>query len=166
MFISSKNIFITCALTCIFLLLFGIYLENAYSLIPCPLCMLQRFIFIMIAAFSLLAFFHSPAKFGLRIYALINLIFSIMGILLAGRQIWLQHLPADQVPACGPSLHILFQSLPLIDALQTSILGTGDCAKVQWIFLGLNIAEWSMIFFIIFSCIMFYIIFSPKKNYK
>ena len=65
----------------------------------------------------------------------------------ASRQVWLQHLPEDKVPQCGPDLYFMIENFPLGRTLRTLIEGTGECAKVDWTFLGLSIAEWSLICF-------------------
>ena len=60
---------------------------------------------------------------------------------------WLQHLPPDKVPQCGPDLFFMMENFPLSRTLKTLFSGTGECAAVDWTFLGLSIAEWSLIWF-------------------
>jgi disulfide bond formation protein DsbB len=71
-----------------------------------------------------------------------------VGAAIAGRQVWLQHLPADRIPECGPGLDFLLETSPLTETIKTVLRGSGDCAKVDWTFLGLSIAEWSLINFL------------------
>ena len=84
----------------------------------------------------------------MRILSSLCLLFSLGGAALAGRQIWLQNLPADQVPACGPSLDYMLDVFPLQEVITVMLQGTGDCAEVQWTFLGLSIPGWSLFWFI------------------
>lgn len=117
------------------------------NLEPCPLCWLQRYAFMAIGIVSLIAALHNPTGWTGRIYGLLLGLFSATGLALASRQLWLQSLPEDQVPACGPSVEYMLDVLPWLDVLKTAIQGTGDCAKVLWTFMGLSIAGWTAVFF-------------------
>jgi disulfide bond formation protein DsbB len=66
--------------------------------------------------------------------------------------VWLQHLPPEKVPACGPDLFFMLENFPLSRTLGTLIKGTGECAVVDWTFLGLSIAEWSLAWFVALFC--------------
>lgn len=114
---------------------------------PCPLCWLQRFGFMAAGVVSLLAALHGPGGVGTRIYGFLMVVGSGAGLAVAGRQLWLQSLPADQVPACGPSVDYMLEVLPWMDVLTTALRGTGDCAEVTWRFLGLSIPGWTAVFF-------------------
>lgn len=116
---------------------------------PCPLCWLQRFGFMGAGLVSLLAFLHGPVGFGNRVYGFFLVLTAGAGLGIAGRQLWLQSLPEDQVPACGPSVDYMLDVLPWFDVLKTALKGTGDCAEVVWRFLGLSIPGWTALFFIL-----------------
>ena len=147
-FCNPRTLFLLMFLTCAGLLGFGYFLEYMKGLEPCVLCMVQRLFFVLTAVVALLAFLHNPARTGVRVYAFFTALFSLMGAGIAGRQIWLQHLPADKVPECGPDLFFMLEMYPLTEALMTALKGTGDCAKVAWRFLGLSIPEWAIMIFI------------------
>ena len=72
---------------------------------------------------------------------------AIAGLGLAGRHLWLQQLPADEVPACGPGLDVLLDVLPLAEALQVILAGDGSCAEVKWRLFGLSIPALSALVF-------------------
>jgi len=137
-------IFVICAS----LLGFGLYLEHSVGLEPCPLCIFQRVAYIVIALFALIAVIHNPRKLFERIYTGLILITSLCGAGIAGRQVWLQHLPEDKIPECGPGLEYMLDAFPLTDALRMILSGSGECAEVQWTFLSFSIAEWSILCFI------------------
>ena len=84
---------------------------------------------------------------GRRVYACCTLFFRLAGIGLASRQLWLQSLPEDQVPACGPGLEYMMDVLPWTEVVSVMLRGTGDCAEVQWTFLSLSIPGWSFVAF-------------------
>ena len=133
---------------CAALLGYGYFLQYAQGLEPCPLCMVQRLFFYLVGAVSLIAALHGPGRAGGIVYGVLAALFALGGAATAGRQVWLQHLPADKVPQCGPDLMYMLENLPLARTLEKLVQGSGECAKVDWTFLGLSIAEWSLACFI------------------
>ena len=130
--------------------LFGVALYTQYvgGLEPCPLCMTQRFFYALVAFFAVIAALHGRR---LRIYGLLVALAAVGGVAVAGRQVWLQHLPPDQVPACGPSLDYMMQTLPFGEVLIKLFKGDGNCAIVDWRLLGMSMAEWSLLWFAILA---------------
>lgn len=129
------------------LLAVAFYMEHVMGLEPCPLCWLQRFAFMGVGAVGLVAVLHNPGDIGSRIYGFLLALTAGTGLGLAGRQLWLQSLPADQVPTCGGSVDFMLQMFPLMEVVAMAIKGTGDCAKVVWTFLGVSIPGWTAVFF-------------------
>lgn len=138
---------------CAALLAFGLYLEHAEGLEPCPLCIVQRVEFIGVGLVCLIAAIHGPQRLGRRVYAGLTLLFSAAGIASAGRQVWLQGLPPDQLPACLPSLEYMMEALPFQDIVRLMLHGTADCAEVTWTLMGLSIPEWSLLAFAGFAAL-------------
>jgi disulfide bond formation protein DsbB len=133
------------ALGCIIgLTAFAFYLQYVKFLDPCPLCMAQRLVFYAMAGLFLLGALHNPRQWGGRVYGILLGIFSAAGVWLAGRHLWLQSLPADQVPACGPGLEYMIQTMPFSKVLASMIMGDGNCAEVAWSFLGLSMPAWTL----------------------
>ncbi len=137
-------------ITVIGMMAYGLYTQYVDGLEPCPLCMTQRFFYCLIGGFALLGLLHNPAATGNKIYAVLMALAAVGGISSAGRQVWLQHLPPEQVPACGPSLEYMLQAFPFTETLKTLMMGDGNCAEVVWSFIGLSMGEWSLLFFIAF----------------
>ena len=138
------------AAVCAALLAYAYYLQYAVGLNPCPLCLVQRGFFYAILAVSVIAAIHNPARIGRMVYGGLLALFAAGGLAVAARQVWLQHLPPERVPACGPDLFFMLENFPLGRLLETLVKGTGECAKVDWTFLGLSIAEWSLGWFALF----------------
>jgi protein dithiol:quinone oxidoreductase len=155
---ASRPLYFIALMICLLLLGSALYMEHVLGLIPCPLCMIQRGAFILIAVGCLAAMLHNPQpregrrrSIAARVYAALIGLFSIFGAAIAGRQVWLQHLPSDQLPSCLPSLDYMMDVLPLREVLGLLFSGTADCAAVTWTFLGLSIAEGTLIAFICFT---------------
>ena len=135
------------AVVCAALLGYGYYLQYLQGLEPCPLCMVQRAFFYAVMALFVIAAVHGPGCIGTAIYSVLIVLFALGGAATAGRQVWLQHLPADKVPQCGPDLFFMLENFPLARTLQKVFQGSGECAAVDWKFLGLSIAGWSLVWF-------------------
>ena len=143
----SRLIFLLVTAVCAGLMAFSFYLQFILDLEPCPLCISQRIAMTFLGAVALLAALHNPVNTGYRVYGGFLALTSLAGVLLASRQIWIQNLPPEQVPACMPSIEYLVDILPFTDILKIMLTGTGDCAEVQWGFLGLTIPSWTLIMF-------------------
>ena len=162
---NSRKFFIVIFTICIGLLIFGLYLEHIQGLEACPLCIFQRIAYTIIIFITLIGAIHNPRNLLQIIYKLLMVISSITGAAIAGRQIWLQHLPPELVPECGPGLDYMFNVFPFGEALKMIFTGSGECAEVKWRFIGLSIAEWSLIMFIgIFIATILSIYTSRYKN--
>lgn len=136
-------IFVICTL----MMLAAAYMEHVMKMIPCSLCITQRGFVILTGLLALAAALHNPAITGRRSYAVLGIVSAILGACFAGRQLWLQSLPADQVPACGPGLSYMFEVFPFMEALKLLLQGDGNCAHVDKI-LGLSLAAWTFMAFI------------------
>ncbi len=139
------------ALVCAGLLAYAYYLQYFEGQDPCPLCLVQRFFYYGIFIALGVGALHGPGRKGAIAYSIAALVFAAGGLATAVRQVWLQHLPADQVPACGPDLYFMVENLPFARMLQLLLRGSGQCAEVHWTFLGLSIAEWSLAWFVVFA---------------
>lgn len=132
------------------LLAFATYLQKVKGVNPCPLCIFQRFVFIALGAVFLLAAILNLKKIGNIIFSSVAYIIALVGILLAGRQVWLQHVPRSAGFDCAASLEYMMQSLPIKQVLEKVLMGTSECTLVDWQFLNLSLAEWSLICFCLF----------------
>ncbi|MFY9260956.1 MAG: disulfide bond formation protein B [Gallionella sp.] len=146
--LSNRILYLLGALVVMGLMGFGFYLQYVKHQDPCPLCMVQRVIFIVIMAGFILAALHHPKKTGQQIYAGLIGVLSLSGIAVASRHIWIQHLPKDQVPACGPGLDYMLETMPMANVLKELMHGSGECAAKGWTFLTLGIPEWSLLCYI------------------
>lgn len=132
---------------CVMALLIAGYFQFIEDLEPCPLCISQRIGILLIAIILLIAVIHNPNRFGVRVYSILGFLGSLAGAAIAGRHIWLQNLPPEEVPTCGPGLEYILNNFPLIEAIKVLFSGTGECADVLWTFLGLSIPGWTLVAF-------------------
>jgi len=135
-------------LVCAALIGWALWLQYGHGLEPCPLCMFQRVAVGAVGLLFLLAFMHNPRARGAARYATLTVLLAGIGAAFAARQVWLQALPKDQVPACGMGISYMLETLPFADVLAKVIEGSGECAEKSWEFWGLAIPGWTFVFFI------------------
>jgi protein dithiol:quinone oxidoreductase len=147
---NTRAAFALGALACAALLGYGYYLQYFEGQDPCPLCLVQRVFYLGLFAVFALGALHGPRGGWLLAYGGTAAVLAAGGLGTAGRQVWLQHLPPELVPACGPDLYFMLENFPLTRVMQRLFTGSGQCAEVHWTFLGLSIAEWSALWFAAF----------------
>jgi len=132
-------------LLCAALMGYALYAQHYLMLEPCPLCILQRIAVVGMGLVFLLAALHNPGGVGRFAYALLLVVPMSLGAIVAGRHAWLQMMPEDQVPACGPGLDYMWENFPLADVINMVFRGSGECADVDWQLLGLSMPAWVFI---------------------
>ena len=132
---------------CTGLLAFGLYLQHVVGLEPCPMCIMQRYAFVLVALVGLVAGIHGPGRIGSAIYSVLLLVLAGAGGTVAAQQSILQRQPPD-LALCGPGIEYLVEAYGLGEALPMIFRGTGDCGAIDWSLFGLSIANWSLVCFI------------------
>ena len=139
---------------------FALYLEHVQGLEPCPLCIFQRIGLMGLGLISLIALLHNPISNGFkRFYSFLATLSILWSLGVAARHVWLQSLPPDQVPSCGPGLDYWLDTLPLKSVFQQVLQGSGECAKVDWTLLGQSLPVWSGLFFAVLTIVSLWQLF-------
>ena len=145
-FRSPRRAWLLIAATCVGLLSFGLYLQHVVGLEPCPMCIVQRYVMVLIALVALVgAAFDSRRAVWMTSGVLIVL--AIGGAYVAARQSWLQWYPPEVV-SCGRDFYGMIETFPLKRAIPMIFKGGGDCTQIDWTFLGGSIANWSFLCFV------------------
>jgi len=156
------------SLLCVASLLgFGYYLQYVEFLDPCPLCITQRLFYMLVGFCAFLALVANRYPRVQRVLSVLFMFSAIGGLATAGRQVWLQHLPPDQVPECGLGLQYWLENEPFLNTLSLLFKGDGNCAEVLWQFLGLSIGEWSLVWFValfVLGAVLFFRLGREAKN--
>mgnify|MGYP001288326975 CR=1 FL=1 len=150
--------------SCLFLLAISYFVELVLNVKPCLLCLLQRYMFILIALISLAALLARVKAWGVYVSATILTLCSIVGAALAGRQLYLQSLPDSLHRACLPDMQYLVHAVGIFKALQMMVAGSSDCSLVHWQFLGLSMAAWALIWFVILALVALRIFFANRSS--
>jgi disulfide bond formation protein DsbB len=127
---------------------YALYAQHVQGFEPCPLCIFQRVAVIALGVVFLLGALHGPrGRGGRAAWGALALLAAGAGIAVAGRHVWLQNLPPDQVPACGPPFEFMRETLPLAELVSKVLRGSGECANIDWTLLGLSMPAWVLISF-------------------
>jgi len=143
----SRHLFVLAFMLAMFALSAVVYLENAVALQPCPLRFVQHGFLLAIAALNGLAWWHRPGSRGNRAYCIGALLLICLGAASAIRQLWLQVNPQQLYPSCPPNLLLLGKSEALLQTVKVLVLGTPDCAIINWTLLDMSLPEWSLLTF-------------------
>ena len=147
--LNPRLVFLGIAAVAAISMAFAYYLEHQLELAPCPLCMTQRAFVVLAGVIALLAALHNPAGWGRRLYGGLCTLASVTGGAVAARHVWLQHLPEEEVPACGPSLEYMLDTLPFSETISLVMMGDGNCAETVWTLFGFSIPEQTLALFIV-----------------
>jgi disulfide bond formation protein DsbB len=151
-------------LICAALIGFAIFSQTQWGLQPCPLCIFQRIAFAALGVVLLVAGLHAPRGRGRAIYGVLALIPALIGAGIAARHVWITHLPADKVPECGPPLSFMMEASPLADVIRKVLTGSGECAKVDWTFLGMSMPAWSLLWFVLLALLVLNAAFRRRRR--
>ena len=136
---------------CVALLAFGLYLQHVVGLEPCPMCIVQRYVLVLVAIVSGLTVITPKSRLLIAGSSLLVLL-SGFGAFVAARQSFLQWYPPE-IASCGRDFYGMIETFPLQRAIPMIFKGSGDCAKVDWTFLGGSIANWSFVCFVVIGLV-------------
>ena len=148
--LSKKMKYLVGFLFCCALMTYALYAQYVLNLEPCPLCIFQRLAVIAMGIIFLLCSIIDPESKIPKLLASFSFTAAAStGIAVASRHVWLQNLPSDQVPGCGPGLDFMLSTFPLAEVLEMVFSGSGECANVDWSFVSLSMPAWVIISFLI-----------------
>lgn len=150
---------------CAALLGYALYAQYGLNLDPCPLCIFQRVAVVAVGLLFLLAALHNPGRSGATVYGVLLLVATLCGALIATRHVWIQAQPPGSVAACGASLDYMLDILPVTTVITKVLTGSGECAKVDWRFLGLSMPWWVLFAFAALAVWNVYVnLIAPKRS--
>jgi disulfide bond formation protein DsbB len=161
---SIRSVNFIAAASCFFLLLTAAFLQYELHLKPCPLCVIQRIIILILGVFFLIGGLINFKRTSHRLYHFMIFLLTGLGILVAGRHVWLETLPAGQVEECGPTLTYILDMLPFDQAFQFLFAGHGHCGAIKWQLFEFSIPHWTLAFFILFALIAVWQFFRKKRG--
>jgi disulfide bond formation protein DsbB len=162
-FLSHRQAHLTAFVAAYFLVALAVFIQKKFNLEPCPLCVTQRIIFMVLGLLFLINAFIKPTYLIKKLSLVVLSITSIMGMVFSFKHILIQS-KAIQVPnECGVDLNYMFENFPFSKALNLLFKGTGDCSHIDWTLLGLTLPELALIGFVSF---FIYTVFLFRMNLK
>jgi disulfide bond formation protein DsbB len=162
--ISNRMISLAVFVACAALLAGAYYFEYILYMDPCPLCIMQRIAVLLVGIAGLLGFLLARNQIAQLASGVFMLLSAVLGIGVAGRHVWIQSLPADQVPTCGPSLEYMVDTLPWAEVLTVMLRGNGNCADSHWAFLGLSMPQWVLVWFVGFAVVGTFLVIKNARK--
>jgi disulfide bond formation protein DsbB len=156
--LSPRLVFAAVFAACAGLIGFGMWLQHDQGLDPCPMCILSRYVFIVLGLVALLAAIHGPRGAMLKFYGALATLLALVGAGVSIRHSYVQRFP-PAIESCGSDLDFLVSNLPLSQALPKIFQGTGSCSLVDWRFLGLSIPEWALVWYVLFAVVIVWAVF-------
>lgn len=146
--ISSRKIFLLIACACALLMGYALFAQYVQGYQPCMLCMVQRVFVGAVGLVALLAALHGPGRLGVRLYGIVTALLAAGGAYVAGRHVYLQHLPPEQLDGCAPSFEYALENYDALKFLKTIFIRDQDCGTIDWTFLGQSMPTWVLACFI------------------
>lgn len=159
---TARLISLTGFLVCSALIAAAMYFQHVEGLDPCPLCIFQRVAFIVMGVVFLICLLHNPGRIGQVFYGILAMAAGLLGAAIAARHVWLQNIPEDQVPECGPGLDYLLDAFPFSKVLETVLKGSGECAEVSWTLFAISMPGWSLIWLVLLTLLSLRLIFRRR----
>ena len=157
--VSARAAYVALAIISFGLIGAALLLQHVVGLDPCPLCIFQRIAYLALALFALLAALLSP-RTASRWFGALVLVSALTGAGIAGWHAWLQTNP--QGMSCGPGLEAMLENFPLTEVLPKVFRGSGDCSESAWTLVGLTIAQWSLLWFVVLAAATIFVLFAPR----
>ena len=165
MLVTRRKLFLTGFLISVLLIVYALYTQYVLGLEPCPLCILQRVAVIALGISFLLLTLRPPLRKQSKfLTSLLLAIISSTGVGIAARHVWLQNLPPDKVPGCGPGLDFMMANFPLSEVLEMVFSGSGECAEISWSFAFLSMPAWALIWLIVLGSFGIWSIHQKRFN--
>jgi protein dithiol:quinone oxidoreductase len=149
--LSGKSGYLIGFAGCIGTVILALVIQTKYNLEPCPLCITQRMFFMGLGVLFLIGAFVKPASLMQKIFAALQVLTALGGAGWAIRHWYLQAHKGEIIADCGVGFDYMFDNFPLKKMFTLIFKGTGDCAAIDWTFLGLTLPQLALITFVGFA---------------
>ncbi|RYE92104.1 MAG: disulfide bond formation protein B [Oxalobacteraceae bacterium] len=140
---ASRKILLLIAAVSLALVGAALYLQHAKDMLPCPLCIIQRYLFLGVAIFSLVGAFASKFK----VWAGVALLSALGGLGVAGKHLYVLAHPGF---SCGiDPMETVLNKIPTATLLPWVFRADGLCEAALDDVLGLSVPQWSALWFVI-----------------
>lgn len=158
---NSRAYFLLIAVISFALLGAALYMQYVEGYEPCPLCIMQRFAFVGIGLFSLLAAIAQNTR---TLWQGLGMLSGVAGIAVAGYHVSLLLNPKA---SCGiDPLENWVNALPTAKLLPQVFYSDGLCTAPLPPLFGLSIPAWSLIWLVILTLTLAVGLIRRERNYR
>jgi protein dithiol:quinone oxidoreductase len=161
--LAPRALFFSVFLCCAALMGYALFAQYVQKFEPCMLCMVQRVFMSALGLTALIAALHNPKGHGWAAYGVLCAVWAALGAYIAGRHVYLQSLPWDQLEGCSPSIDYILKHYEWAKVFQTIFIRDQDCGKIDWTFLGQSMPRWVLVWFIAMGLITLWRGITAKK---
>ena len=144
---SGKSGYLMGFVACFGIVISALVIQTVYKLEPCPLCITPRMFFMGLGVLFLMGAFIKPATLLKKIFTVLQVLTALGGAGWAMRHWYLQANKESMIADCGVGFDYMFENFPLKKMFTLIFKGTGDCAAIDWTFLGLTLPQLGLISF-------------------
>lgn len=156
-----KHLWLALGLAAAGLVLGSLGLTAWLDLHPCHLCIFQRLLFMKIAVLGLLAFFLSGIWQRLAGGLILPLAASGLGV--ASYQSWLEQQPPGSISCVGGEPGLIERLVEWLGQKSPELfLATGFCEEAELSILGLSLANWAWLGFLLFLLVALWAVFTKS----
>lgn len=158
---NSKNILLLCAAACVGLLAYALHAQHVQGLAPCPLCVMQRYAFLMVAVGCVVGASSKQNSIQFKLGAGYGLVAALAGASTAAHHLWVK---ANPHTSCGiDPLEVALNKIWPAQWLPQMFYADGLCSADHAPIFGLNIPQWSLVWFVVFTLTMLFVLFRKTK---
>jgi disulfide bond formation protein DsbB len=149
--LGARMLYLAVAAASIGLIAAALFMQHVVGLNPCPLCILQRVAYLLVALAAGLAAWRAPRS-SARGFGVAALVMALVGAGIAAWHVRLKNSP--EMLSCGPGLGAMLENFPLTQVLPRILRGSGDCADPGAVLMGVSLAGWSLAGFLVLALVL------------
>lgn len=154
----SKPVLLAVAFVSVALLAVALYLQHVEKMQPCPLCVIQRYAFAVVAIICLIAAFGKEAT--ARVGAALAALASLAGAGVAG---WHIYIKANPTVSCGiDPLETSLNTIPTAKLMPFLFEADGLCTTAYAPIMGLSLPQWALVWFVVIALFLLRTAFQKK----
>jgi disulfide bond formation protein DsbB len=149
---SSRTLLLVIAAACFALIGAALYLQHVKDMLPCPLCVIQRYLFLAVGVCSLVGALGGKIKAG----AGLALLGALGGLAVVGKHLYVLAHPGF---SCGiDPMETALNKIPTATMLPWLFRADGLCENARDTLLGLSIPQWSAVWFALLTATLLWVL--------
>lgn len=155
--IQSRTLLLSIAAACLGLIGAALFLQHGMDMLPCPYCVIQRYLFLAVAIACLLGAAAGKPKFG----AAMGLLGALGGLGVAGKHLYILAHPGL---SCGiDPMETMLNKIFTAELLPSVFRADGLCEDATAPLFGLSIPQWSFLWFGLFALALGWLLLRRRR---